>query len=468
MAGAVAAPAEPAAPPLDPLSNRLLWLAGLLSVLLIAVVANSFLHGNGGLNPIAQAAERTANLPGGRIAMEVSYSAPGLTTPIVGSGGGAFDARSGRSRVQLTIEVPGRGSETITSVGDTQTDYVRSPAISGELPPGRAWLGMQPLLGHSPETAFATSGGAKSTIEMLSAVGGDVQREDRQTVRGHMTTRYKATIDLSRMSAILKENGEDELAHEYEQLASKMPATVPVEAWIDAAGVARRIRIVQELPTGVDGVAVTADMRMEIYDFAPQPKIALPPRRAVFDVTPLLRAELGLLNGSKYSSLTRPSTAKPLDLAAFGQKVSGMCRAAHSRARAVRERVQPLLDRSQGAASKAEAQQYLSRWSAAYVPPLVHIGRKLLRRLSDVPAPAGYEPDWDAALHDLAVELERNEAEGVALDLGSADKAEAVHREAKAAEGSENAVLRRLGIGACIEEGSGDGPQAGQSGASIE
>lgn len=253
---------------------------------------------------------------------------------------------------------------------------------------------MQPLLGHSPETAFATSGGAESTIEMLSAVGGDVRREDRQTVRGHMTTRYKATIDLGRMSAILKENGEDELAHEYEQLASKMPASVPVEAWIDAAGVARRIRIVQELPTGVDGITVTADMRMEIFDFAPQPKIALPPRHAVFDVTPLLRSELGLLNGAGYAKLTRPAGGKPLGRAAFRQQVSGICRAAHARGDAARERAQPLLERVQGAGSKAEARAYLQRWSAAFVPPVDRIGRGLLHRLASIPPPRTDAAAW--------------------------------------------------------------------------
>ena len=49
----------------NPLSRRLLQLAGLLSLLLIAVVVNYLLHdGSDAINPIAEAAKRTAAMPG--------------------------------------------------------------------------------------------------------------------------------------------------------------------------------------------------------------------------------------------------------------------------------------------------------------------------------------------------------------------------------------------------------------------
>lgn len=54
----------------------------------------------------------------------------------------------------------------------------------------------------------------------------------------------------------------------------------------------------------------------------------------------------------------------------------------------------------------------------------------------------------------------------MALELGSIEKAQAVNREAEKRERSEDAALRRLGVAECIEEEHG--PQAGQSGASIE
>lgn len=282
----------------DQLTNRLLWLAGLLGVLLIAVVVNSLLHGDeGGLNPIAQAAERTGHLAGGKLAMEVTYSAPSLATPVTGHGSGSFNARSGRSQVELSIQAPGGATETITSVGDERTVFIRSPKISAGLPNGRTWLGVQPLLGHDPQTAFSSGGGAKSTIEMLAAVGDDVHRVDQQDVRGHPTTRYQGSIDLSRVSEILAEHGEAELAQEYEALASEMPDSIPVEVWIDRQGLARRIDMVEELPV-TDEVTVTTEMKMEFFDLGAEPKIDLPSADEVFDATPALRAELGIEEGA--------------------------------------------------------------------------------------------------------------------------------------------------------------------------
>lgn len=61
--------------PLEPLSRRLLQVAGVLSVLLIAVVANAFLHsGENPLNPMAAAAEQTQSEPGARFTTKALYS----------------------------------------------------------------------------------------------------------------------------------------------------------------------------------------------------------------------------------------------------------------------------------------------------------------------------------------------------------------------------------------------------------
>jgi hypothetical protein len=65
----------PAQSQLTPLGKWCLRLAGLLAVLLIAVVVNYVAHGGTeGLNPVAEAAERTANMAGAKIAIEVKYS----------------------------------------------------------------------------------------------------------------------------------------------------------------------------------------------------------------------------------------------------------------------------------------------------------------------------------------------------------------------------------------------------------
>ena len=64
---------------LDPLSQRLLKVTAGLSALLILVVAFAWLHGSdeASLNPIAEAATRTQEQPGSRIAMRGIHQAQG-------------------------------------------------------------------------------------------------------------------------------------------------------------------------------------------------------------------------------------------------------------------------------------------------------------------------------------------------------------------------------------------------------
>jgi hypothetical protein len=95
----------------DRLTKRLLWLVGLLGVLLIGVIVDAALFGGSGVDPVAAAARRTAAMPGARIALDVSYEVEGESETIDGHGGGAYNARTGRSRAYLALPVSG---ETVT------------------------------------------------------------------------------------------------------------------------------------------------------------------------------------------------------------------------------------------------------------------------------------------------------------------------------------------------------------------
>ena len=82
-------PGDDVSPPLAPVARRLLGLAALLSVLLIAVVANWFLHSDGSpFNPIAAAAVRTQAAPGARFSLEAIYTSTAQPQAIVAHGRG--------------------------------------------------------------------------------------------------------------------------------------------------------------------------------------------------------------------------------------------------------------------------------------------------------------------------------------------------------------------------------------------
>jgi hypothetical protein len=69
------------------------------------------------------------------------------------------------------------------------------------------------------------------------------------------------------------------------------------------------------------------DMRIEYFDFGPQPEIEIPAESVVFDATPMVRAELGLSRAGKRGGRAAGERPKPAAAPAVGEF--------HSEARAV-------------------------------------------------------------------------------------------------------------------------------------
>lgn len=265
----------------------------MLSVLLLLVIANAWFHSSGNpLNPIAEAAEKTQRSSGARVQMEVIYSSDTGTAPVVSTGEGEYNAESGRSRATLTVPSPTLGSVQIESVGDEKNVYVRSSAFAGQLPAGREWLGIEPLLGQSEEDSLAGTDSAQGEVAMLQAVSSDVESLGREKVRGIPTRRYRGTIDLGRYASLLRAEGKDESADEYEKLDELMPTPIEVEVWVDSKGVVRQERIVMTTPSRDGQPALTMDMRIDLIKLGVKPAIELPDQEKVFDLTPLLKEQL--------------------------------------------------------------------------------------------------------------------------------------------------------------------------------
>jgi hypothetical protein len=278
--------------PLEPLSRRLLQGAGFLSLLLIAVLANSFLQSSeeNPLNPIAAAAERTQSEPGARYTMRARYTSSALPEPMTARGRGAYNSVTGLGEAQLQLDTPGLGWVEIESVNDEVTFYMRSDneALLA-LPDGKEWMKVEPLLGASQDEVMIGSD-AGSQLEMLGAVS-NVQKVGQERVGGKQTERYRATIVLSDFADALREEGKNDLADLYEKYAALSPATQTTEAWIDDQGILRRMRMVMQLPLE-DQPAMKMDLRMEFFDIGAEPAIALPDESQVFDATPLLEEQL--------------------------------------------------------------------------------------------------------------------------------------------------------------------------------
>ena len=284
--------------PLDsePPSRRgRLWQAVIgLSILIVALAVFAWPQGgddggDGPLNAIAEAAERTQREPGGRATMHTVVSSPVRSESFTITGQMVFDDETGRSRAVLTVPHPeSGGSVKMEVVGDGTVMYMRS-SMFGSLPGRREWMALDFSFAQELDTPLPANSDAKGELGLLEAVTGDVQKLGEEEVRGVPTMRYRGTVNVSENAEWLRGEGAEDLASHIEE-----GRPLQVEAWIDAEGLVRRMRLVKSEPREGGEGSMTTDMRMDFFDFGVVPEIDVPEPSEVFDATALAQDELGL------------------------------------------------------------------------------------------------------------------------------------------------------------------------------
>jgi hypothetical protein len=443
--------------PRDPLTRRLLQAAAALSVLLIAVVANAVLHGGdeNPLNPIAAAAQRTRELPGTRAVLEAIYTSPASSKRVVATGSEVYNARTGRSRAVLTVPSSRYGSERVEAVGDARTIYTRSRTISSGLPPGRAWMAVQPWLGKSTTTAIAGGGETEGDLGMLRATGEDFDSLGSEEVRGVTTHRYRSTIELSQYAGLLRDEGKRSTAEEYERLAEQMPEPIEAEVWIDTRGLVRQMRTVMTLPTGDSGPAITMDMRADFVRFGIHPHVQLPDRDRVFDATPLVEAQLHLMTVRSAARKVRIAGGPPLGAAAFHRRGNAICAGLLARVRELKRsgRTQLQAAEALGPGSSPDALLRAERGLAdAILEPAIREGDATVRRLARLSPPARLADEYHRFLTLTALTLELTTAQTRALEVGEFHLNHTLSQQRKPLARQADRTARRLGFGSCVEE----------------
>jgi len=264
-----------------------------LSILVVALAMFAWPQGDDGdgpLNAIAEAAERTQHQPGGRATMHTIVSSPVPSESFTITGQMVFDEETGRSRAVLTVPHPESDhSVEMQMVGDGTVMYMRSSTF-GSLPGGREWMALDFSFAEGPDAPVPASGDAMGELELLEAATGDVRKLGEEDVRGVPTTRYRGTVGVAENAERLRDEGAEDLASYVE----KESTPLQVEAWIDADGLVRRMRLVKSEPREGGEGSVTTDMRMDFVDFGVVPEIEVPEPSEVFDATALARDELGL------------------------------------------------------------------------------------------------------------------------------------------------------------------------------
>jgi hypothetical protein len=276
---------------LEPLSLRLLRVAGVLSLLLILVVLNSLLNSGSespfNPNPVAAAAERTAETPGMRFDMVMRVQVNGSPTGTI-TGKGAYDSETHLAGITYQAESSAGKRTQFDAVLGEDGWYYRYPQYTSKMPPGKEWIKVQGLPGQSDASKMSES--PESSLQVLTAAG-SVQRAGQVRIRKVQTTRYRATLTAEGVVQSLRSQGKDELADQFESVTLTEP--VHAEVFIDRNGMLRRFRTVTTVFN--DGKALTIDVKTDLFDLGIRPDIQLPPESRVYDITPQLEEKMDQL-----------------------------------------------------------------------------------------------------------------------------------------------------------------------------
>jgi hypothetical protein len=280
---------------LEPLSRRALQAAGALSLLLILVVLNSLLNSGDSEspfnpNPVAAAAERTAEVPGMRIDMVMQFRSES-TPPVTVTGNGAYNGEDNLAEVTYDGTMSqGKRLKFDAILGESGW-YFRYPQLTGRIPEGKEWLKIEGFPGQKDISAPGVASPDES-LQMLRGAG-TVRRLGQAKIGQVQTTRYRVTQTVAQIVDALHSQGKDELAEVLEQDSAQIVGPVRSEVFIDQEGVVRRMRSVST--TASDGKTVTTMMRMDFSDFGIKPNIVIPDDSRVYDITPQLEEGLDSL-----------------------------------------------------------------------------------------------------------------------------------------------------------------------------
>ncbi|HEX5592102.1 MAG TPA: hypothetical protein VFX35_02000 [Solirubrobacterales bacterium] len=230
---------------------------------------------------------KTQREGGGRAVVRGAISKSGLSKPLVLTGQVVY-TDSGLSRGYIIATDPEAGKPVkIELVQDGTQAYMRSTSF-GTLPDGKEWMGIDYSLGDELDTSVPANGDVMGELALLEMVTGGVEKVGTEKVRGVPTTRYRGRVSVAENAKRLREMGGEETAALVEQEGTPLQ----VEAWIDAKGLIRRMRIVQSRPEEEGEGMITTDMTIDFTDFGLEPEIEVPDSSEVFDTTSLVQEQI--------------------------------------------------------------------------------------------------------------------------------------------------------------------------------
>ncbi len=233
-----------------------------------------------------------------RFEMTFSYATPDGPVEMVATG--AYDAA--RFAMELDVAallegvagsvdeaVPQGFDEPMEMVLAGGTAYLRLPLLES-LTGVSGWLSADAgdLDGRADALGLAgTATHPAHLLEVLRGLADDLDERGSELVRGVPTTRYQGTVELDDVLDAVPPGERRGLQAELEGLMSLGGRSVPVEVWIDADGLVRRMQMRFDHlgeEAGTFDVAGSATMTLDLFDVGEPVDIAVP---GPDEVTPL-------------------------------------------------------------------------------------------------------------------------------------------------------------------------------------
>jgi hypothetical protein len=277
------------------LSGRRSRIAALAAaVIAIAVLAFVLLSSTASkLDPVAQAATRSASAPGYRAHISMVMSSPVLPGGITMSGGGVVASAAHAASMSLTMTLPnlpqvtsqlGGNSLVLNEIVRGTMVYVELPAVlASKLPFSKKWVAINILKAAGLNGLSSLGGGLSPTsgdpsqfLQYLRAASDSVITDGHAQIDGYNTTHYQAQLDFGKVANALPASDRQAVQSALQALAQRAKlGTIPVEVWIDRSHLVRRIGMTLKMT--LSRASVDARITEDLSDYGPQATPAPPP-----------------------------------------------------------------------------------------------------------------------------------------------------------------------------------------------
>ena len=256
------------------------------------------------VDPVAQAATESSSAAGYRMHLSIAVASSASPTGFTGTGDGTFDLRDHTGSMSLAMNLGsgaqalrmlGGGTLTLREIVKGATVYVQLPAAAASALPlsGKQWIAVDlskvaGVPGLSSLESNPVSSDPSKMLQYLRAVSDSIVSDGRQRVHGLETTHYRTNLSLDRVAAALPSadrTAATQALSTFER-GTQLHA-IPVDVWVDARHLVRRIEmtIAASFP---GGQTLNETMTIDISDYGPQPRPALPPAGEVANLSALI------------------------------------------------------------------------------------------------------------------------------------------------------------------------------------